>query len=282
MSDTIPGGSSFARNVIEAYKSKLLLGAITGAAGATLSLAFRPVARMIDEKASVGPAHNLVLYARQKYPELRDIDPQILFGYAKLLYTSLRVNKDNMPFMAENLRNAVRKGSTPPLAWQSPGTAAEMVKWSSTTYQEMDTLQEKSAAAPLKEESGILGKIAIGAGLAAGAWGINKALNSGASLVEAHQHRKRFESALSKVVASNPVLKNAYKTDPKKVHGFAESIHSFAPRISGDPNVLSSLLSNAVHGESLDPMTVRTLLDMEGAQKKNHEQASPVAPIKLG
>ncbi len=267
-----------AAQIFEAYKAKLFTGLLTGAAGATLSLAFRPIARAIDERMAIKPSQALVSYAQMRYPELQKIEPAILYGYAKLLMTSYKTGRENMPFMAVQLRDAVNKGGSAPGSWQSPGSSQELIKWAKEK-----TMTQKEQTKTAADDSGIVDKVLVGAGLAAGAWGINKALNTGSGIMNAHHHRKAFERSLAHVVETNPVIHNAYKSNPKKVQSFAESIHNFAPRVSGDPNILSSLLSNAVHGESLDPMTVRSLLEMEGAQKRNREEPfNPAGPVKVG
>ena len=82
--------------------------------------------------------------------------------------------------------------------------------------------------------------------------------------------REKFQAALSKAVATNTVLMDADRT---KVNSYAETIFKFAPHVSADPNLLASILANAVHGEGLDPMTIRTLADLEGRIQESRKNA---------
>lgn len=108
-----------------------------------------------------------------------------------------------------------------------------------------------------------VGGTMIGLGIA----GFSKALQN----VNMGGLHNQFMQALEHAVATNPVLKSA---DKQKVVQYAETIFKFAPHVATDPNVLSSVLSNAIHGESLDPMTIRTLTDLEGRYVDNHSSTS--------
>lgn len=76
----------------------------------------------------------------------------------------------------------------------------------------------------------------------------------------------RFLHALEKAISMNKVLKGAPRT---KVMDYAETIYNFAPSVATDPNMLSSILANAVHGEGIDPMTIRTLTELDGRYREN-------------
>jgi hypothetical protein len=75
-----------------------------------------------------------------------------------------------------------------------------------------------------------------------------------------------FLLALQKAVTTNKILRDANRD---KVKGYAETVFKFAPHVAGDANVLSSVLANAIHGEGLDPMTVRSLNDLETRYVEN-------------
>lgn len=84
--------------------------------------------------------------------------------------------------------------------------------------------------------------------------------------VERSKMHTKFQSALTQVKSSNRIVKAA---DQSKVNSYAETIFKFAPHVAGDPNVLASLLANIVQGESIDPMTVKMLVELEGRYKEN-------------
>lgn len=104
-----------------------------------------------------------------------------------------------------------------------------------------------------------LGATAMGAGLHV----LNKAVNS----VQMGGLHNQFMSSLEHAVATNPVLKQA---DHERVLNYAETVFKFAPHVATDANLLSSILANAVHGDGIDPMTIRTLTDLDGKYMENH------------
>lgn len=80
-----------------------------------------------------------------------------------------------------------------------------------------------------------------------------------------------FLAALQKAMSSNPVLRQAKK---EKVMQYAETVFKFAPHVSTDSNLLSSVLANAIHGEGIDPLTIRTLVDLEHRYTDNSSSST--------
>lgn len=105
----------------------------------------------------------------------------------------------------------------------------------------------------------------IGAGLLGAA--VVKGVSSGASAVGNYQLRSKFEAALTQVTANNKIVKGAR---PEKARDYAETLFKFAPHVASDPNLLSSILANAVLGEGVDPQTIRTLVDLERGYMDNN------------
>ena len=103
-----------------------------------------------------------------------------------------------------------------------------------------------------------IGATAIGMGIA----GLGMAMKN----VEMGALHTQFLTSLEHAIAVNPVLKQA---DPKRVVDYAETIFKFAPNVSTDANLLSSILANAIHGDGIDPMTIRTLADLESRYSDN-------------
>lgn len=76
----------------------------------------------------------------------------------------------------------------------------------------------------------------------------------------------KFLQALYRAVESNTILKQAPR---EKVSQYAETIFRFAPNISTDSNILSSVLANAIHGEGIYPDTIKMLTDIEAKYMDN-------------
>lgn len=78
--------------------------------------------------------------------------------------------------------------------------------------------------------------------------------------------KAKFMDSLKRARSMNKVIQGA---DPNKVTQFAETIYAFAPHVASDPNLLSTILANAIHGDGLDPMTIKTLTELEGKYMDN-------------
>lgn len=107
-----------------------------------------------------------------------------------------------------------------------------------------------------------LGKGLSGIGVGLGIHGLSMAASS---VANASLHTN-FLQALEKAISMNPVLKGA---DKQKTAQYAETVFKFAPHVATDPNLLSSILANAIHGEGIDPMTIKTLGDLEARYVEN-------------
>jgi hypothetical protein len=102
---------------------------------------------------------------------------------------------------------------------------------------------------------------AIGKGLGATAVGLALGGVSGAlKNIHTGALHTQYMTALQKAIASNPVLRGE---DKNRVIGYADTIFKFAPNVATDSNLLSSILANAIHGEGIDPMTIKTLTELE-------------------
>jgi hypothetical protein len=124
----------------------------------------------------------------------------------------------------------------------------------------------------------ILAKAGVGlAGALIGA-GVVKGINSISNGVTNLQLRNKFETALAQVMSGNRIVRGY---SPDKSKAYAETIFKFAPNVASDPNLLGSILANIVQGEGVDPMTIKTLVDLEGRYKDNNS-TSPIPGFKLG
>ncbi len=135
------------------------------------------------------------------------------------------------------------------------------------------------APAPHKPETpsataGIMDRVSqsftqgVGSGLAsilvsAGVAGVGTA----AKVISNNNMHEKFLMALEQAIKSNSIVRQADKT---KVMSYAETIFKFAPHIATDANLLSSILANAIHGEGIDPMTIKTLSDINGRHADNN------------
>lgn len=101
----------------------------------------------------------------------------------------------------------------------------------------------------------------IGSGLSGLGVGLGIAGLSAAMLGARHMNlRSKYEAALKQVISQNATLRNA---DHAKLLSYAETVFRFAPNVACDPNLLGNVLSSAIHGDSMDLTTVRTLADLE-------------------
>ena len=110
-----------------------------------------------------------------------------------------------------------------------------------------------------------LGKGVGGLGVGLAIHGLNTLLHR----TNAGNLHTKFLAALEQAIRTNPILRDAKR---EKVEGFAETCYRFAPNVSTDPNLLASILSNSVHGDSVDPQTIKMLGDLESRYVENLSQ----------
>lgn len=119
----------------------------------------------------------------------------------------------------------------------------------------------------------------VGLGLGASLIGATliKGLSAGSNAVTSKNLRGKFEMSLAQVMSSNKIVKGAR---PEKVKDFAETFFKFAPHVASDPNLLGSILANAVLGESIDPQTIKTLVELENKHVDN-SNTSPWSGVRI-
>lgn len=137
---------------------------------------------------------------------------------------------------------------------------------------------EKSAAIDWagigKEVAKNVGNTALKVGTIAGtATALGYIGNKVISHRDSAQTQQRFNASLNMALAKNPILANANKEDIKHI---AQTVYNLAPHAAGDPNVLASVLANAIHGAGLDPKTARDLMELE--EKHYNIQRMTAAP----
>lgn len=117
------------------------------------------------------------------------------------------------------------------------------------------------------------------AGLGVGLLGaaIVKGVNATSHRLDSAQLRANFEIALNKVREGNRVVKGA---KPERVTEYANTIFKFAPNVAADPNLLSSILANAVLGEGIDPQTIKVLTELESRFKETNS-SQPLNGIRV-
>lgn len=124
--------------------------------------------------------------------------------------------------------------------------------------------------------SGEFRKAGIGLGVGLLGAAIVKGISSGSSAIADRQLRGRFDMALAQVMSGNKIVRGA---KPERTKDYAETIFRFAPHVASDPNLLGSILANAVLGESIDPQTIKTLVELEGRYTDNH-RTTPLPGIR--
>lgn len=120
-----------------------------------------------------------------------------------------------------------------------------------------DAVQELSKGF-LSETGKSVGGMAVGMGLSGIAGGVR--------FVTDHFRYNKFLKALAQAISGSHILQSAPKA---KVENYADTIYKFAPNVATDPNLLQSVLTNAVHGDGIDIMTIKSLTDLEGRWSDN-------------
>jgi hypothetical protein len=120
-------------------------------------------------------------------------------------------------------------------------------------------------------------KVGLGLGAALLGAAIVTGISRGAGAVSSYTLRNKFDLALAQVMSSNKIVKGA---NPSKAREYGETLFKFAPHVASDPNLLNSILANAVLGEGIDAMTIKTLVELEGRVKEN-SQVTPFAGIRV-
>lgn len=111
------------------------------------------------------------------------------------------------------------------------------------------------------------GAAAVGTTLAANAISglASSAISKIGKSYGAHSNRQEFENAFKESMDNSEILQQ----DPIKSRKMAETIFRVAPTMSGDSNLLTNILNNAIHGDSMDLQTVKVLTELEEKHNKN-------------
>ena len=71
--------------------------------------------------------------------------------------------------------------------------------------------------------------------------------------------RTGFDISFRKALEESEILQN----DPMKAKRMAMTVYGFAPTVASDPNVLTNILVNSIHGSSIDLQTVKAITELE-------------------
>lgn len=112
----------------------------------------------------------------------------------------------------------------------------------------------------------------VGKAIAGGVVGAGFASLMGAvNVVKSHALYNKFLQALDEASKTNAVLR---ASDKRKLVNFGNTIFKFAPHVATDSNMLAHVLSNAIHSDSLDAMTIRMLGDLESRYQTNRGESN--------
>lgn len=106
---------------------------------------------------------------------------------------------------------------------------------------------------------GAVGKAALGLGASAIAGLGAMAVNKIGSAFGAQANRASFDQAFKTALSNSEILQN----DPQKAKRMADTIFGFAPTVAADANVLTNILTNSIHGDSMDLQTVKAVTELE-------------------
>ena len=104
-----------------------------------------------------------------------------------------------------------------------------------------------------------MGKAALGLGIGALGGLASMAVNKIGRVFGATANRASYDRAFRTAMKDSEILQN----DPMKAKRMADTIFGFAPMVASDPNVLSNILVNSIHGDSMDLQTVRAVTELE-------------------
>jgi hypothetical protein len=257
---------------------------------AATDLVSRLVLSGIDKALMTPKIKRILERVAKAHPEVLKDDPELVFGYVQHIVKALPAANDAL--LADTAwrvlsRNGVSIGTAtaPGLVGSSvlpyvPNVLKPYVDvmHAQQTQRLASKLMEKDSSAMsflgnVGEQA--LGTLAVGALTALGMAGANKATKAFRRTVQ----KTDVVNVLGRAIERSTLLKNEYQKDPEKVLSFATTIFNYAPTVASDPNLLSSVLSNALHGDSIDPMTIRTLMEME---KSYFDVADKASPLQLG
>lgn len=106
-----------------------------------------------------------------------------------------------------------------------------------------------------------------GAAIAAMAGGALLSLRGAISKATTNAMRPAFEQSLKIAMSGSDPASEILREKKDKVRAFAETIFNFAPHVASDPNLLKGVLAHVVQGESIDPQTIRSLMELEEKRK---------------
>lgn len=152
----------------------------------------------------------------------------------------------------------------------------------------LDKFLEKEADAKgsLTKEANIgnfigegFGKAIGGAAAAALAGGAIVGLRSIVNQAKNNALRPSFEQSLRTAMSGVDPASEILRNNKQKVRSFAETIFNFAPHAACDPNILKGILAHVIQGDSIDPQTIRSLMEIE--EKQKNLQAFKIQDVTL-
>ena len=106
---------------------------------------------------------------------------------------------------------------------------------------------------------GPVGKAALGLGMGAlgglGAMAVHKIGKAFGAAVG----RAGYDAAFRTAMKNSEILQN----DPQKAKRMVDTVFGFAPTVACDANVLTNILVNSIHGDSIDLQTVKAITELE-------------------
>lgn len=85
------------------------------------------------------------------------------------------------------------------------------------------------------------------------------AVNKVGQMYGASSNRAAYEQAFRTALGNSEILQN----DREKAKHMADTIFGFAPTVASDANLLTNILTNSIHGDSMDLQTVRAVTELE-------------------
>ena len=195
---------------------------------------------------------------------LREELPKIVPGLTKLAYEQIVQDAvDSLPknidqFDAEMEKIASGPSADDMAAWFRKNSKTPLIgnqQWASMKGKFLDNAAH------------VAGGVGVLAAAGATMFGLNKAVNAAQKSALHPAFMQALETAIRSPDKAGEILRGA---DRQKVVSYGETIFNYAPNVATDPNLLKGILANAIDYGSLDPATIRSLMELEEKRKNLH------------
>lgn len=195
---------------------------------------------------------------------LREELPSVVPGLTKLAYE--QIIDETLQTITEDVD--LEKVASP--------TEADITSWFAKNMRARSPLISSQAAKNMatafqKNVGHVAGGMGVLAAAGATLVGLNKAVNAVKTATLHPAFLQALETAIKSPDKAGEILRGA---DRQKVMSYGETIFKYAPNVATDPNLLKGILANVIDYGSIDPATIRSLMELE-EKRKNLQMWKP-------